>query len=125
MARQLRDRHGTELRPLLGVAGRDRVAVVQHLGIRSQEAQVAIHRVLIEADQEIQLVPVRVRLFILHSDGEQDMPSPNDGLIGVVGVQVQPTANKNTGQDVAGGRDPLAGGPANRERKVESRAGRG
>src|SRR5438046_2341548 len=61
----------------------------------------AVHRVLIEGDEQVELVARGLDGSIAGSQGEKDVPPANDRLISVVGVEVQATANEDTRQDVA------------------------
>ena len=70
----------------------------------------AIHRVLIERDQQIDAVAHVGDLIWAGADGEKSVAATNDGLIGVVGVQMQTAAAENLREDVAGGGDTLTGG---------------
>jgi len=118
---QLRDRHRTQLNALVGVAGFDRVAVKEHAGARAHQPQVSVHGVLIQAQEQVQPVPVAVDVLVADTDGEKYMSASNDRLIGVVRVQVKTAGDKHAGEDIAGGRDPLPGCAANAESKIKFR----
>ena len=51
------------------------------------------------------------------------MAAANDGLVGVVGVDVEAAADEDPRQDVAGGGDALARRAANADGKVDSAHG--
>ena len=44
------------------------------------------------------------------ADGEEGVAAADDGLVGVVGVEVQAAAAEDLGEDVAGSGDTLTGG---------------
>ena len=68
----------------------------------------AIHRVLVEGNEEIEAVSHVGDGIGSGADGEKGMTTANDGLVGVVGVQMKATATENLGEDVAGGCHTLA-----------------
>ena len=61
----------------------------------------AIHRVLIQRNQEIDTVAHVRHLFRAGTNGEKGMPTANDGLVGIVGIQVQPTAAEYFRENIA------------------------
>src|SRR6266849_7801788 len=67
----------------------------------------AIHGVLVEGDDQVELVAGRQDRSVARSQGEKDVPATNDRLIGVVGVEVQATADEDTRQDVTWRSDTL------------------
>ena len=77
------------------------------------------HRVLVESQQQVQLVAVVAEFLIAHADREENVSAANDGLIGVVGVQVETAPDKHPGEDVAWRGDSLSGCSANRQCKIE------
>ena len=77
----------------------------------------AIHCILIERDQQIEAV-THVRDFLgTGTNGEKGVATANDGLIGVVGIEVQAAAAENLGEDVARCSDTLTGGAPNADGK--------
>ena len=66
--------------------------------------------VLIERDQQIQVVSVRVDLFLAHPHAQPDVASADDGLVTVVGIQIKSQAGGGLGKGVAGLVQPVAGG---------------
>jgi hypothetical protein len=46
------------------------------------------------------------------------MSPANDGLVGVIGIQVKPTAHEDPRQNVPGRGNPLAGGATYSDRKI-------
>jgi len=80
---------------------------------------VTVHGVLVEAHQQVDLVAVAGRLDVADAHRQQDVTTADDRLVGVVGVDVQPTAHEHARQDIARRSDALAGGAANGERKIE------
>ena len=73
----------------------------------------AIHRVLVQGDQQIDAIAHVGDLVRTGANGKEGMAAANDGLIGVVDVQVQSTAAENLREDVAGGSNALTSGAAN------------
>ena len=71
-------------------------------------ALVAVHRILVQAQQQIQLVAVAENVLLGNAEGQENMAAADDGLIGVVGAEVQPAADHDAGQNIAGGGDTLS-----------------
>ena len=61
---------------------------------RAHQTEMPVHRILIEADQEIQLVAVTMDLLVTDSHCEKYVAAAHDGLIGVVGIEMKPAANE-------------------------------
>src|SRR6266850_6096350 len=80
--------------------------------------QVAIHRVLIERDEDIDLVTHVTHGRIARANGQKRMSATDDRLIGVVGIEMEPTARKDAGENVPGGGDALAVLAANANREI-------
>src|SRR5439155_721153 len=57
------------------------------------------------------------------ADGEEGVSAADDGLVRVVGVDVEAAAGEQLRQDVAGRRDALAGGSADADCEVDVRHG--
>ena len=98
----------------------DRVAVEQHRRACSHQLQVSIHRVLIQRHEHVDLVAVTQDRLLTRAEGQEDVPTANDGLVGVVGVHVEPAADEDPGQNVAGSGDPLARRAADPDGEVDS-----
>src|SRR4030095_4208478 len=79
----------------------------------------AIHRVLIEGNQNVELVTESENRGIAGAKREENMAAANDRLVGVVGVQVQPPAHEYPRQDVAGRGDSLARRAADCDREID------
>ena len=70
----------------------------------------AIHGVLIERNQQVDPVAEAGDPLRTGADRQESMSAANDGLIGVVGVQVQAAPREDPGEDVARGGDALSRG---------------
>src|SRR5262249_1912993 len=68
----------------------------------------AIHRVLIEGHQNVELVTESENRGITGAKREENVAAANDRLVRIIGVQMQSTTNKYPRQDIAGGGDSLA-----------------
>ena len=110
---QVRDRKGAELYALRGGARLDRVRVVNTCSAVGEQSKVAIHRVLIQRDQQIQAVTHVGDFFRASADREKSVATADDRLIGVVRIQVQAPAAENLREDVSGCSDALTGGASN------------
>ena len=118
--RQRFDGEGAELHALGNGTWLDRVAVEQHGRARPHEPQVPIHRVLIQRHEHVELVAVAQDRLVTRAEGQEDVTAANDGLVGVVRVDVEPAADEDPRQDVAGSGDTLARRAANADGKVDS-----
>src|SRR4029450_960482 len=81
----------------------------------------AIHRVLIEGHQNVELVTERENWFIAGAKREENVAAANDRLVRIVGVQVQPAADEDPRQNIAGRGDSLARRAANSNREIDFR----
>ena len=120
---EIGDGEGTQLDSVPGVAGLDRIAVEDHPGPRAHYSEVTVHRVLIEAHEEVDLVAMGVNRPVAHPDGEKDVAAPDDRLVGVVGVEVEAAAHSDSCKYVAGRSDSLTGGTADAQREIKTVAG--
>jgi hypothetical protein len=68
----------------------------------------AIHRVLIEGHQNVELVTECENRGIASAKREENVAAANDRLVRIIGVQVQPAADEDARQDIAGRGDSLA-----------------
>ena len=92
---------GTKLDPGRGIPGPDGVSVKEASSARAEQAQMAVHRVLVQRDQQIHMVAQVGDRFGASANGQKRMAAANDGLVGVVSVDVQPTAAKDLCEYVA------------------------
>ena len=69
----------------------------------------AIHAVLIEGNEQVDAVTHVGDLFRSRTNGEKCVAAANDGLIGVVGVEVEAASAEDLCEDVARGGDALSG----------------
>ncbi len=84
-------------------------AVVDTGAAAAQQAQVPVHGVLVQGDQEIDPIAHVGDLFRAGTNGKKGMAAANDGLVGVVDVQVQPTTAEDFGENVTRGSNALTG----------------
>src|SRR4029079_13509514 len=78
----------------------------------------AIHRVLIERNEDVDLVPHVGHRRVTRPDGQEGMPSTNDRLVGVVSVEVESAPREDASENVAGGGDALAVFTAYADREI-------
>ena len=76
-----------------------------------------IHGVLIERNQQIDPVTHVAHMFRPGSNRQQRMPAPNNGLIGVVGIQAEAPPAEDLGKNVARRSHTLASRASNGNRK--------
>ena len=114
------DRHAAQLDPIGRVSGRDGVRVVDRAPPGSEVAQVPGHGVLVQGQQKVEPVAVRADFAVADPHREEDVAAPDDRLIGVVGVEVQPATDERAGEDVAGSGDALPGGASDGDGEVET-----
>ncbi len=72
-----------------------------------------VHRVLVQGDQQIDPIAHVGDFVRAGADGEKSMAAANNGLVGVVDVQVQPTAAEDFRENVTRGGNALTGGAPN------------
>src|SRR5260370_144512 len=94
-----------------GGAGMNVVGVVEAGRTRSEKAEVAVHRVLVEGDEEVEAVAHVGDGVGTGANGEEGVAAANDGLIGVVGVQVKATAAEDFCEDITWSGGALASPP--------------
>src|SRR5207244_5090054 len=112
--RELVHRKGTKLDAVCMGARFDGISVVNNRGARRHQSQVPVHGILIERNQEIEAIAEACHFLNPRANREQRMPAPNDRLIGVVSIQVEPTPSENLGKDVSRCGHTLTCGPSNR-----------
>jgi len=88
----------------------DEVGVVEAGSSGGKEAEMAIGGVLIERNEEIEGTVGGGDLAGAGADGEEGVAAADDGLIGVVGVEMEAAAAEDLGEDVSGSGDALTGG---------------
>ena len=104
---QVLHRHRAKLHAVGGLTGHDFFAVVNRAGAGLQQTQVAIHRVLVERDEDVDLVPHVAHRRVARPNGQESVPAANDRLVGVVGVEVEPAPREDAGENIPGGGDAL------------------
>ena len=107
---ELGDGEGAELDAVGGGAGVDGVGVEEAGAAGGEEREVAIGGVLIEGDEEVEVAVGGADVVGAGADGEEGVAAADDGLVGVVGVEVQAAAAEDLGEDVSGSGDALTGG---------------
>src|SRR5258708_30045241 len=70
--------------------------------------EMPIHRVLIERDENIDLVPHVSDRTVAGPNRQERVAAANDRLVSVVGVEMQSAPRKDERENVASGSDPLA-----------------
>src|SRR5215467_7036093 len=66
-----------------------------------------VHRVLVQGDQHVVFIAHAAHGAIAGADGEKRVAPANDGLVGVVGVNVEATAGEDARQNITSARDAL------------------
>jgi hypothetical protein len=86
---QVGNRQRAELHPVNDSPRLNRVRIINARRAAPEQPQVAIHGVLVERNEQIDPVTHVGDFFRTRSNRQKSMPAANDGLIGIVGVQVQ------------------------------------
>src|SRR5882762_1647324 len=68
----------------------------------------AVHRVLIERDKDVDLVAHVAHRRIAGADGQKGVSAANDRLVGVVGIEMKSAPREDAGEDIPRGGDALA-----------------
>ncbi len=98
---QLGNRKRAELRAGSSGAGLDRVGIEDTRGTGSEQLQVAIHAVLVKRNEQVDSVTHVGDLIRTRANGQKRVAAANDGLIGVVGIQVKTTPAEDFRENVA------------------------
>src|SRR5262249_39730826 len=77
------------------------VAVINTCSSRTEQVQVSINRVLIQRNQQVDAMAFVGDFIRPCGNGEKGWPAANDGLIGVVGVQVEAAATEDFREHVS------------------------
>src|SRR5713226_2578644 len=80
----------------------------------------AVHGVLVEGDEQVELVAGGQDGSVARSQGEKDVTASNDRLIGVVGAEMQATADEDARQNVAWRSDTLTRCAANADCQIHA-----
>ena len=78
------------------------IPVEQQHSARFNLGGVALDGILIESDEGVQAVAVRIDFFLAQADAQPDVAAANNGLVGVVRAHVETQARGGLGQGVAG-----------------------
>ena len=66
-----------------------------------------VHRVLVERDEDVNLVSHIADRRLAGADGQERMPTADDGLVGIVSVEMKSAPREDAGQNVARRGDAL------------------
>ena len=99
--------------PSAGVTGLDRIGVVDTGRPAAQQAEVAVHGVLVQRDQQIQPIPHVGDFLRSGPDSKKSVPAADDGLVRVVHIEVQAAAAEYLCEDVTWGGNALTGRASN------------
>src|SRR3977135_1042222 len=80
--------------------------------------EMPIHRVLIERDEDVDLVPHVAHGRIARPNGQESVPAADDRLIGGVGVGMEPAAREDAGENIPRGGDALPVRAADADREI-------
>src|SRR4029450_12523690 len=76
-----------------------------------------VHRVLIERDQEVDSIAEALHFFFTSANREERVPPANNGLIGVVGIDMQTASDEQFCEYISRCGYTLSCGSADRHRK--------
>ena len=79
----------------------------------------SVHRVLIEADYQVDDIAMGADLAVTATDSEEGVAAADDGLVGVVGVHVDAPTSKQASEDVPRSRDALSSSAADADYVIE------
>ena len=106
---QLRNRKRAELHAGCGSARLDRVSVIDTRGAGREQPQVAIHAVLVKRNKQVDPVTHTGDLFRAGANGQKSVATTNDGLISIVGIQIEATPAEDLRENVARRGNTLTG----------------
>src|SRR2546423_13357416 len=78
----------------------------------------AIHRVLVERDEDVDLIAHVPHRRIARPNGQESVAAADDGLVGVVGVEMEPAPREDPRENIPGRGDALAVLAANADREI-------
>jgi len=87
----------------------DGFGVVNAGASAGQQAQVPVHGVLVQGNQQIEVIAHVGDFFRAGANGEKGVAATDDGLVGVVDVQVQAATAEDFGENVAWRGNALTG----------------
>src|SRR5262249_29587570 len=109
---EVSDRQGIELHPGLQVVLHHlEPLVIENAAPRHDFGRMPIERILIESDQQVEVITVRHHFLFANTQAKPHVSPPHEGLIAVIGENVQPQPVADFRQVVTGGPRPIAGGP--------------
>ena len=108
-AGEVGDGQRADLHAFLGVLNLNAITIKDDAGTGPHQMGVPVGSVLVKAEEKIQLVAVVEHFLFANADGEEDVAASDNGLVGVIGVEMKAPAHENAGQNVARGGDSLTG----------------
>src|SRR2546425_5493517 len=106
---QLRNRKRAEVHAGCGSARLDRVSVIDTRSAGREQPQVAIHAVLVKRNKQVDPVTHIGDLLRAGANGQKSVATTNDGLIGIVGIQIEATPAEDLRENVARRGNTLTG----------------
>src|SRR5204862_7602926 len=101
-------RTGAKLCAVRRLRGINLLFVVNRACAALQKMQVPIHRVLIERNEYIDLVTHVADRPIAGANCQKSVTATDDGLVSVIGIEMQSAPRKDQRENVPSGSDPLA-----------------
>src|SRR5207248_845031 len=105
---QFLHRHGAKLDAVCRLPGRNLLFIVNCACAALQKMQVPIHRVLIERNEYFDLVTLVADRPNASAKCQKSVPATDDGLVSIIGVEMQSAPRKDQRENVPSGSDPLA-----------------
>src|SRR6185503_98901 len=84
----------------------------------AQQFEMAVHGVLVEWNEDVELVTHVADGTLARADGQERVATANQGLISIVGVQVQTPPRKDARENISGSCDALSGFTADADCKI-------
>src|SRR6185312_11249569 len=114
---QLGNRKRAKLHAVPGRARLNCVGVVDTCSAGGEQLQVPIHAVLVERNEQVDAVTHVGDLFGAGTNGKKSVAPANDGLIGVVGVEVEAAPAEDLCENVAWSGNALSSRATDADRK--------
>src|SRR5205807_8824144 len=83
------------------------VAVVKHARSSLHQSEMPIHGILVKRNQHIHFIAHAANGPVAGADGQKRVATSNNGLVGVVGVKIQPAARENAREEIPRAGDAL------------------
>src|SRR5206468_1412241 len=94
------------------------VAVVKHTRSGLHQTEMPVQGILVKWNQHIHFIAHAANRSVAGPDGQKRVAAPDNGLVGVISIEVQPAARKYACEDVTRAGDALTVFTADADSKI-------